>query len=104
MFPMIHSVRLVEALGEYRRNGLPFWRYVYCKNYALNNAIPDFINMFLHRSSSGYRYINPLKLLLRYCMYPNFYLSFFYFLGRRIRRGFMHIASRVRVSNAAGII
>lgn len=88
MYPFIHSVRLVEALGEYRRNGLSYLQYIYCKNYALNNFLPDLVNMFLFRNISGYRYINPLKLLASYCLYPNFYLSLFYFVGRRIRRLF----------------
>lgn len=85
MYPFIHSVRLVEALQEYRKNGLPYWRYVYCKNYALNNFIPDFINILLNKDRSGYAYIRPFKLLFEYCLYPNFYLSFFYFIGRRLR-------------------
>jgi glycosyltransferase involved in cell wall biosynthesis len=86
MYPFIHSVRLVEALQEYRKNGLAYWKYVYCKNYALNNFASDFINILLHRDKSGFVYIRPFKLLLEYCLYPNFYLSFFYFIGRRMRK------------------
>jgi len=88
MYPLIHSVRLVEALDEYRRNGLPYLQYLYCKNYALNNFMSDFANMFLARNTSGYRYINPLRLIAGYCLYPNFYLSFIYFFARRARRFF----------------
>jgi glycosyltransferase involved in cell wall biosynthesis len=84
MYPFIHSVRLVEALSEYRKNGLSYWKYVYCKNYALNNFASDFINILLYRER-GYAYINPFKLILQYCLYPNFYLSLFYFIGRRLR-------------------
>lgn len=86
MNPLVMSVRLVEALQEYRNNGLSYWQYVYCKNYALNNFVPDFINILLNKNRSGYAYIRPFKLLLEYCLYPNFYLSFFYFIGRRIRK------------------
>ena len=86
MYPFIHSVRLVEALHEYRKNGLPYLKYVYCKNYALNNFVPDFINMMLHKSKSGYVYVKPFKLLFESFLYPNFYLSFFYFIGRKIRK------------------
>lgn len=85
MYPFVRSVRLVEALQEYRRNGLPFWRYVYCKNNALSYCVPDLINMFINRERSGYAYIRPFKLLMEYCWYPNFYFSFFYFVGRRAR-------------------
>ena len=91
MSPLIMSVRLVEALQEYRNNGLSFWQYVYCKNYALNNFLSDFVKITLNKNSSGYEYINPSKLLFESFLYPNFYLSFFYFVGRQIRKIFSHI-------------
>ncbi len=86
MYPFIHSVRLVEALGEYRKNGLPYLRYIRCRNYALNHFMPDFANMLLDKNNSGYRYINPFTLILENCMYPNFYLSAIWFFGRRLRK------------------
>ncbi|MDB4616937.1 glycosyltransferase family 2 protein [Synechococcus sp. AH-551-E11] len=86
MYPFVHSVRLVEALDEYRKNGLPFFKYIYCKNYALNNFVFDFVKMFLARETSGYRYVDPPRLIAGYCLYPNFYLSFIYFLARLARK------------------
>lgn len=86
MYPFIRSVRLVEALDEYRRNGLPFFQYIYCKNYALSNFMSDFAFMFLTRKISGYRYLDPPSLIAGYSIYPNFYLSFIYFIARRARR------------------
>lgn len=94
MYPFIHSVRLVEALQEYRNNGLPYLKYVYCKNSALNKFVPDFINIILDKDKSGYAYIKPFKLLLEYCLYPNFYLSLFYFIGKRLRKYFYRVFVR----------
>ncbi len=88
MYPFIQSVRLVEALDEYRKNGLPYWQYVSCKNFALNNFIPDIVKMYMTKDVSGYAFIKPMKLIGAYCLYPNFYLSFFYFFIRRINRFF----------------
>ena len=85
MYTLVRSVRLVEALQVYRQNGLPYWRYLRCKNFALNNFVPDLINMYLKRGRSGYRYIQPARLVLNACCFPNFYLSIVYFVGRRIR-------------------
>lgn len=82
--PLVMSVRLVEALQEYRNNGLPYWRYVYCKNFALKNSVPHFVNMLLHKKISGYAFINPFRILVGSMLYPNFYLSSFYFIGLRI--------------------
>jgi glycosyltransferase involved in cell wall biosynthesis len=85
MYPFVHSVRLVEALDEYRKNGLPFIAFLKCKNYALNNFIPEFVKMYLTRECSGFAYINPLRLILRNCLYPNFYLSIMYFISRKLK-------------------
>lgn len=79
MYPFVHSVRLVEALSEYRKNGLPIIQYLRCKNYALNKFIPHFIMMLLNRERSGFAYIRPLRLIFENCIYPNFYLSIFYY-------------------------
>lgn len=86
-YALIHSIRMIEGLDEYRNNGLPYWKYIYCKNYALNNFIPEFIYLIIYKKSSGYIYINPFKIILKSVLYPNFYLSFFYFIGRRFQRG-----------------
>lgn len=85
MYPFIHSVRLVEALNEYRENGLSYFQYLRCKNYALNNFIPDFGQMLLHRSRSGFAYVKPFTLILKSCLFPNFYLSFIYYVVRKLR-------------------
>jgi len=92
MSPLIMSVRLVEALQEYRNNGLSYWQYVQYKNYTLKTFVPNFVNMLLHRNSSGFAYIKPFKLLVESFLYPNFYLSLFYFIGRRTQRFFERLA------------
>jgi hypothetical protein len=89
MNSLVMSVRLFEALQEYRNNGLPFLQYVYCKNYALRNFASDFVKILLYKNTSGYSYINPWGLLCESMLYPNFYLSFFYFIGRQTRKMFV---------------
>ena len=85
MYPLVASVRLVEALEEYRRNGLSFGKYWRCRNYALHNFIPDMGAMFVYRDCSGFAYINPAQLVMSNCLYPNFYLSVVYFAIRKLR-------------------
>ena len=84
MSPLVHSVRLVEALDEYRRNGLSYPTYLRCKNYALKNFVPDLVRMYIRRDVSGFDYIRPLRLILKNCIYPNFYLSIVYFVIRKL--------------------
>jgi glycosyltransferase involved in cell wall biosynthesis len=93
---LVMSVRLIEALDEYRHNGLSFWQYIYCKNYALNNFARDLIYMMINKKNSGYVYINPIKLIFKSFLYPNFYMSFFYFIGRKIRGFSMRVFNYVR--------
>lgn len=85
MNPLVHSVRLIEALNEYRKNGLPYIKYLKCKNYALNHFIPDFVFMFINKDRSGFAYIKPLRLIFGNCLYPNFYFSFINFFVRRLK-------------------
>lgn len=82
-YPLVASVRLVEALEEYRRNGLPFLQYLRCRNYALNNFLPDLGSMFLHRQLSGFAYVSPVRLVFSNFLYPNFYLSLINFIIRK---------------------
>lgn len=85
MYPFVHSVRLVEALREYRKNGLGFFRYLWCRNFALNSFIPDIFSMYLYRKTSGMEYINPIKLICSNCLFPNFYFSVIYYLIRKTK-------------------
>jgi len=85
MYPFVKSVRLVEALDEYRKNGLPYRNYWRCKNFALRNFIPDIGYTIFHKKVSGYEYLKPLSLIVRNCLYPEFYLSFFRFIIRKLK-------------------
>ncbi|MBC7450865.1 MAG: glycosyltransferase family 2 protein, partial [Cytophagales bacterium] len=84
MYPLVHSVRLVEALEEYRKNGLNYKQYWLCRNFALNNFASDMAAMIIYRKRSGVAYINPIKIFFKNILYPNTYLSLFYFLLRRM--------------------
>jgi hypothetical protein len=78
LYPLVRSVRLVEALGEYRRNGLSIYKYYSCRNAALKTFAEDMTRMAVHRGKSGLAGVNPLKIIASNLAYPNFYLSFVY--------------------------
>lgn len=86
MYPMVRSVRLVEGLEEYRRNGMPLLRYWRCRNFALRTFIPDLAYTFVHKSVSGLAYIDPVRIVVQNCVYPNFYLSVWYYVLRKLRQ------------------
>ena len=85
MSPLVSSVRLVEALDEYRKNGLNYFQYINCKNFALSNIIPHLLKMSLDKEESGFIYINPKKHILRNMLYPNFYFSLIYYFIRKVK-------------------
>ena len=85
MYPLVRSVRLLQGLQAYRSKGLPYWKYLRCKNRALKHFVPDLIRLLLDRENSGYRYINPLLLVLESFLFPNFYLSVISLVGRKLR-------------------
>jgi hypothetical protein len=85
LYPLVHSVRLVEALSEYRLNGLPFLKYYRCKNFALKYSIPHFVLILLNKTNPSYKNINLFKLIFFSLLYPNFYLSIFYYFNRKLK-------------------
>lgn len=83
--PLVNSVRLIEALHEFRLNGLSYYKYFLYKNSALNNFVPDLLKILFYKGDTGIEYINPVKLVFFNCIYPNFYLSIAYFFFRKIK-------------------
>lgn len=84
MYSMVRSVRLLEALEEYRKNGLGFFSYIRCRNFALSYFLPDLVYIYIHRNKSGWEYISPLRLIVVNLFYPNTYLSILYFIFRKM--------------------
>jgi glycosyltransferase involved in cell wall biosynthesis len=85
MYPFVHSIRLVEALEEYHKNGLGFFKYLGCRNFALNSFIPDLVSMYINREISGIKYVNPFKIVFSNCLFPNFYFSVIYYFIRKFK-------------------
>tara|TARA_B100001057_G_scaffold490690_1_gene579473 strand:+ start:561 stop:1589 length:1029 start_codon:yes stop_codon:yes gene_type:complete len=85
MEPLVRNVRLIEALELYKKNGLSTFQYHLCRNFALSNFIPGLGYMIFNKDISGYKYINPIKVIISNCLYPMFYLSFFSFIIRKIK-------------------
>ena len=86
MYPYIEIIRLPEALDYYRSRGLNFKSYLINKNYALRNFINYFIKIILTGEKGGLRYINFYKHFFKNLIYPNVYLSLFYFFYRAIKK------------------
>lgn len=84
LYPLVRSVRLVELVDEYRRQGLPWRQYWRCRNYALRDFLPDLGYMIANRPRAGLHYVKVWRLLLANCLYPNFYASVIYYIVRKL--------------------
>lgn len=75
---LVHSRWLLEALDEYRKNGLNFFTYAKNKNRALQKFLPYFAIMLWRKKKYSLTWVDLLNMLFKNCLYPNFYLSIFY--------------------------
>ncbi len=88
MYPLVRSVRLIQALEIYREIGLSFCSYYVCRNFALKYFAQDLYFLIRNSKVSGFSYISPFKLILTNSFYPNFYYSIFSALAKRIAKIF----------------
>ena len=83
-YEFLEIVRMPEILDYYRSKGLNFFQYIYCKNFALRNFFNFFFKIFILGEKAGCNLINFKRNILYNLMYPNVYLSIFYFFSRKI--------------------
>lgn len=88
MYPFIEVVRLPEALDYYRSKGLGFTKYFINKNYALRNFSNYLFKILISGKEGGLNYVNFYRHVFLNLFYPNVYMSFFYFLFRKIKNLF----------------
>ena len=84
IYPLVEIVRIPEALDYYRKKGLNFFQYVYEKNYSLRNFFNYFFKILINGDKMGLNYIDFKKHFFRNLIYPNAWLSIFYFIFRKI--------------------
>ena len=83
MGPLVMSIRLAEALEVYRDNGLEWGAYFRSRNAMLSNFFADMLRLTFNKKDSGGEYVKWPEVLLKNCIFPNFYLSFFYIFFRK---------------------
>lgn len=83
LYEFIEIVRIPELLDYYKSLGFNKWKFHYCKNFALRNFFNYFLKIFIRGESSGIKYINFKKHFFYNLLYPNAWLSLFYFVIRK---------------------
>lgn len=86
LYPFVEIVRLPEALDFYRSRGLKLTQYIYTKNYAMRNFFNYFFKILIGGKSMGLHYINFWSHFLKNLIYPNAWLSIFYYFIRQVKK------------------
>ena len=84
LYPLIETFKLSESLDYYRSKGLNFFKYIYCKNYTLRNFASNLTKTIIGGKATGLHSLNFNKHIFQNLLYPNVYLSIFYFIFRKI--------------------
>ena len=88
LYEFIEIVRIPELLDFYRKEGLSFKRYLYCKNFSLRNFTNYFFKILIRGKEAGINYVNFKRNFLYNLIYPNVYLSLFTFIYRKLLKKF----------------
>ncbi len=88
LYPLVEIIRLPECLDYYRSRGMSFKKYVLNKNYALRNFSNYFFKILIRGKEGGLGYVSFYKHVFLNLIYPNVYLSVFYFIFRKLKKLF----------------
>ena len=83
LYPFVEIVRIPELLDYYRSKGLGFFQYIYSKNYSLRNFFNYFFKIIIGGKKMGLNYIDFKKHFFKNLIFPNAWLSIFYFIFRK---------------------
>lgn len=98
MYDFVEIVRIPELLDYYRSQGMSFWKYVYCKNYALRNFFNFFTKILINGEGSGKQYVNLYKHFFKNLIYPYAWLSIIFFAIRSINKLFRSKSSEDKLN------
>ena len=86
LYEFVEIIRIPELLDFYKKQGMSFMRYYYCKNYALRNFSNFFTKILLGGKEKGRNYLKFTNHFIYNLIFPNAYLSIFYFIIRKIKK------------------
>ena len=86
LYDFVEIVRIPELLDYYRSQGLNYFKYIYCKNFALRNFFNFFTKIIIYGEKSGRNYVNFYKHFFKILIYPYAWLSIVFFVIRSIKK------------------
>ena len=95
IYPFIMIIRIPEILDIYRKNGLPFLKYISYKNYMLKKFVPYLYYIIKNKKISNYKFISFKKNIINNIFYINIYIYIFYYLFKKIYNQFLKILRKI---------
>lgn len=86
LYPLVRSIRLINALDLYFKNGLGIAKYIKYKNDTLKYFIPDIIRLVLTGKIGFSYFIEIIVFFFKNFYYPNIYLSLIYQLITTLKK------------------
>ncbi len=86
LYDFIEIVRIPELIDYYRSQGMNFFKYIYCKNFALRNFFNFFTKILINGEKAGRNYVNFYNHFLKNLVYPFAWLSIIFFAMRTIKK------------------
>ena len=83
-YPFVESFRIPDVLKYYRKNGLGFFRYFYCMNFANRKFLINYFKLILNKEYKGKQYLNFSKDILPKFFYPIIYVAFIFYCIRKL--------------------
>ena len=91
IYPFIMIIRIPEILDIYRKNGLPFIKYIVYKNHALKKFVPYMYYILKNKKNSNYKFISFKKNIINNILYPNIYFYGIYYGIKKVYTSFLNI-------------
>ena len=83
LYDFVEIVRIPELLDYYRSQGMSFWRYIHCKNYALRNFFNFFTKILIGGDKAGRKYVNFKKHFFKKSCIPKcLVVNFLFYLQK----------------------
>ena len=91
IYPFIMIIRIPELLDIYKKNGLPFIKYIIYKNHVLKKFVPYMYYILKNKKKSNYKFISFKKNIINNMLYPNIYIYGVYYIIKKIFISFISI-------------
>ena len=91
LYPFVEAVRIPELVDVYRKNGMGYIRYLFCKNFAVRKLIFNLIKIAIMPGYNGLQYLAFKKHIINNLLYPSIYITPIYYVFRKVYKQIVNI-------------